>query len=48
MILISIREMAKREKENQTPSLTEVTGAEEEAVVNIEGEEFVEGVEEDL
>ena len=48
MILISIREMAKREKESQTPSLIEVIGAEVEAAENIEGEEFVEGVEEDL
>lgn len=47
MILISIREMARREKENQTPFLTEATEAEE-AVVSNEEEEFVEGVEEDL
>lgn len=43
MILISIKEMARRE--NQTPSLTEATEVEE-AVENIEEEEIVEGVEE--
>ena len=47
MILISIKEMARREMENQTHSLTEAIEAEE-AVENIVEEEIVEGVEEDL